>query len=196
VFRHDCSQRCSQAAGQHPTRVDNPGISAQPTTGDGPFWTMCPLLRIRRLGVRVPPSAPRSEPLSASGRGSFANTLANGGTLGGGRYGAGEDVGGLGELVADDMGVHAQRDRGVRMAERGGDHVHGDASQQQGAGVDADGAGSVWTSDPCGLRSAQAVGQLGNYLRSREPFGPERRALSGPNGRDQAGARPERVANL
>jgi hypothetical protein len=27
-------------------------------TGNGRSWTMCPLLRIRRLGVRVPPSAP------------------------------------------------------------------------------------------------------------------------------------------
>jgi hypothetical protein len=53
-----------------------------------------------------------------------------------GRYGAGEDVGGLGELVADDMGVHAQRDRRVRVAEPGGDHMHRDTSQQQGRGVD------------------------------------------------------------
>jgi len=44
----------------------------------------------------------------ASRRGSFANTLANSGTLGGGRYGAGEDVGGLGELVADGVDIHAQ----------------------------------------------------------------------------------------
>ncbi len=93
-------------------------------------------LRIRRLGVRVPPSAPRSEPLSDSGRGSFANAVANSAVLAGGRYGSGEDVGGLGELVADDVGVYAQRDRGVGMAEPGGDHVHGDASQQQGRGVD------------------------------------------------------------
>ena len=59
------------------------------------------------------------------GRGSLANS----GTLGGGRHGAGEDVGGLGELVADDVGVHAQRDRGVRMGEPGRDHVYGDTSQ-------------------------------------------------------------------
>jgi hypothetical protein len=38
--------------------VDKSGISAQPTTTDGRSWTTCPLLRIRRLGVRVPPSAP------------------------------------------------------------------------------------------------------------------------------------------
>ena len=48
------------------------------------------------------------------------------------RYRASEDVGGLGELVADDEGVYTQRDRGVRMAESGGDHVHRNASQQQG----------------------------------------------------------------
>src|SRR5579859_44594 len=53
--------------------------------------------------------------------------------LAGSRYCAGEDVGGLGELVADDVGVHAQRDRGVRVAEPGRDHVH--ASQQQGCRV-------------------------------------------------------------
>ncbi len=88
------------------------------------------------MGVRVPPSAPRSEPLSKSGGGSFANADANSAALAGGRYRAGEDVGGLCELVADDVGVHAQRDRGVRMAEPGGDHVHGDASQEQGRGVD------------------------------------------------------------
>lgn len=38
-------------------------------------------------------------------------------------------------------------------------------------------ADQVWTSDPCGLRSAQAVGQLGNCLRSRE------RARCVPNGK-------------
>src|SRR5581483_4652635 len=54
AFRHDCSQ----AAGRRPTHMDNSGISTQPTTDDGQSWTMCPFLRIRRLGVRVPPSAP------------------------------------------------------------------------------------------------------------------------------------------
>ena len=39
---------CSQAAGRHPTHMDNSGISAQPTTGDGRSWTTCPLLRIGR----------------------------------------------------------------------------------------------------------------------------------------------------
>ena len=46
-FRRDCSQDCSQAAEQHPTHVDNSGISAQPSNGDGRSWTTCPLLRIR-----------------------------------------------------------------------------------------------------------------------------------------------------
>ena len=68
-FRRDCSQDCSQGAEQQPTHVDNSGISAQPTTTDGRSWTTCPLLRVRRLGVRVPPSAPRVNsvvaPLSA-----------------------------------------------------------------------------------------------------------------------------------
>ena len=30
-------------------------------TSTGRFWTVCLCLRIRRLGVRVPPSAPRSQ---------------------------------------------------------------------------------------------------------------------------------------
>jgi hypothetical protein len=58
------------------------------------------------------------------------------GLLGSGLYGAGEDVGSLGELVADDVRVHPQGDRGIGMAEPGGDHMHRDASQQQGRGVD------------------------------------------------------------
>jgi hypothetical protein len=57
-FRRDCSQDCSQAAGQRRSRVDNCGMSAQRTDRNGRSWTTCPLLRIRRLGVRVPPSAP------------------------------------------------------------------------------------------------------------------------------------------
>jgi hypothetical protein len=32
--------------------------------------------------------------------------------------------------------VHPQRDRGIGMAEPGGDHMHRHASQQQGRGVD------------------------------------------------------------
>ena len=44
------------------------------------------------------------------------------------RYRASEDVGGLGELIADDEGVYTQRDRGVRMAEPRGDDMDGDAS--------------------------------------------------------------------
>ena len=37
----------SQAAGRQPTHLNNSGISAQPTTGDGRPWTSCPLLQIR-----------------------------------------------------------------------------------------------------------------------------------------------------
>jgi hypothetical protein len=57
-------------------------------------------------------------------KGSFANALANSGTLDGGRDSAGEDVGGLGELIADDVHVHPQRDRGIGMTEPDGDHMH------------------------------------------------------------------------
>jgi hypothetical protein len=42
-----CCQYCCQATGQWLTDADRCGISAQPTTGDGRSWTMCPLLRIR-----------------------------------------------------------------------------------------------------------------------------------------------------
>jgi hypothetical protein len=89
----------------------------------------------QKVGGSSPSERARSEPLSDHGRGSFANAVANSAVLGGGRYGAGEDVGGLGELVADGVGVHAQRDRGVRVAEPGRDRVHGGASQQQGCRV-------------------------------------------------------------
>jgi hypothetical protein len=43
--RRDSSPHCSQAAGRRPTYVDNPGISAQPATGDGRSWTTGPLPR-------------------------------------------------------------------------------------------------------------------------------------------------------
>jgi hypothetical protein len=90
----------------------------------------------QKVGGSSPSERAQVRAPSKSGRGSFANTVANSGTLAGGRHGAGEDVGGLGELIADDVRVHAQRNRGVRMAEPDGDHVHRDASQQQGGGVD------------------------------------------------------------
>jgi hypothetical protein len=38
--------------------------------------------------------------------------------LAGGRYRAGEDVGSLGELIADDVGVHPQRDGGSAWPSR------------------------------------------------------------------------------
>ena len=61
----DCCQSCCQATGQRLSQVDSCGISAQHTNGDGRPWTSCPLLRIRRLGVRVPPSALGQRPLPA-----------------------------------------------------------------------------------------------------------------------------------
>jgi len=57
-FCRDCCQYCCPDGGQHLTRMDRCGISAQRTDHNGRSWTMCPLLRIRRLGVRVPPSTP------------------------------------------------------------------------------------------------------------------------------------------
>ncbi len=56
--RHRC-QHCCQAAIQRPTSAARCGISAQHTASDRQPWTACPLLRVRRLGVRLPPSAPR-----------------------------------------------------------------------------------------------------------------------------------------
>ncbi len=61
--------------------------------------------------------------------GAFLLTLVLTAVLPRGRYCAGEDVRRLGELVADDVGVHAQRDRGIGMSEPGGgDNMHGNAS--------------------------------------------------------------------
>ena len=47
--RSDCCQYCCQAAGQRLSRTDNSGMSAQHTDRNGRSWTMCLLLRIRRL---------------------------------------------------------------------------------------------------------------------------------------------------
>jgi hypothetical protein len=35
LFSRDCCQYCCQAAGQDPSRADNPGTSAQHMTGNG-----------------------------------------------------------------------------------------------------------------------------------------------------------------
>jgi hypothetical protein len=58
------------------------------------------------------------------------------------------------------VGVHAQRDRGVGMAEPGGDQVHRDACQQQGRGMDVSQimrSGSVGASAAAMLLSADSV---------------------------------------
>ena len=57
-FGRDCCQYCCQAAGQRRSQVDGCGLSVQRTDRNGRSWTTCLSLRIRRLGVRVPPSAP------------------------------------------------------------------------------------------------------------------------------------------
>ena len=93
----------------------------------GPVWTALDGRQVstdQKVGGSSPSErALRSEAPSDHGRGSFANAVANSAVLGG-RYGAGEDVGSLDELVADDVRVHPQRDRGIGMAEPGGDHMH------------------------------------------------------------------------
>ena len=57
--RFGCCQNCCQGHSQLPTPDDKPGISAQHVANIGRSWTVRPCLRIRRLGVRVPPSPPR-----------------------------------------------------------------------------------------------------------------------------------------
>jgi len=47
-----------------------------------------------------------------------------------------KDIRGFGELVADHVYVHAQRDGGVGVSEPGGDDVDRDAGEQQGRGMD------------------------------------------------------------
>jgi hypothetical protein len=54
----DCCQYCCQDTGQRQSQADNCGMSAQRTDRNGRAWTTCLSLRIRRLGVRIPPSAP------------------------------------------------------------------------------------------------------------------------------------------
>jgi hypothetical protein len=54
----DRVQHCCQGHSQLSTQDDGSGTSAQQTATTGQPWTVRPLLRIRRLGVRVPPSAP------------------------------------------------------------------------------------------------------------------------------------------
>jgi hypothetical protein len=70
-------------------------------------WTHCIDLRIRRLGVRVPPSAPRSTALSPISGAPFANGFANNGTITG-RNRAGEDVRRLSDLIPDQVRVDPQ----------------------------------------------------------------------------------------
>jgi hypothetical protein len=50
-----------QDHGQLLARDDGPGTSAQHAASSGQVWTVRPCLRIRRLGVRVPPSAPPND---------------------------------------------------------------------------------------------------------------------------------------
>ena len=57
----DCCQNCCQDRSQLPTRADRAGISPQQADTARQVWTICPCLWIRRLGVRVPPSAPSSQ---------------------------------------------------------------------------------------------------------------------------------------
>ena len=53
-----------------------------------------------------------------------------------GFHGLGEDVGGSGLGGADHVGVDAEGDRRVRVAQAGRDDMHRHAGEQQGRGVD------------------------------------------------------------
>jgi hypothetical protein len=76
--------------------------------------TSFPRLRIRRLGVRVPPSAPSSTALSPIGTGALAKGFANNGALNR-RDQAPKDVGRLSDLIPDHVRADPQRYRGVSM---------------------------------------------------------------------------------
>jgi hypothetical protein len=75
-------------------------------------WTVPVALRIRRLGVRVPPRLDTSERASPEATSEPGRALSLTRLLtaasDGGRYRVSEDVGGLGELVADGVGICAQ----------------------------------------------------------------------------------------
>ena len=45
--------------------------------------------------------------------------------------GLGEDVADAGRVLAEDVGVDAQSDGGIGVAQAGGDHVDGDSREQQ-----------------------------------------------------------------
>jgi len=70
------SQLSHRLAGRHRTRADGPDIEWTLTCGYG-FWRTDRIdgidLRVRRLGVRVPPSAPSSTAPSDHGRGLVVN---------------------------------------------------------------------------------------------------------------------------
>jgi hypothetical protein len=63
--------------------------------------------------------------------------------------------GGLGELVADDVRVHAQCDRGVRVAESGGDHVHRPSALSRAGGGPRAGRRTCACAEPPGARTGR-----------------------------------------
>jgi hypothetical protein len=63
----DCCQNCCHGRSQLLMRGDRPGRSAQHVATAGRFWTFCPRRRIKRLGVRVRPSATSERAIEAPG---------------------------------------------------------------------------------------------------------------------------------
>jgi hypothetical protein len=115
------SQPSHILVGRHRTRASSSDTRWTLTCGNRPArtgQTSFPRLRIRRLGVRVPPSAPSSQALTRSGRGLFASGFANNGAGFGDR--AGEYVSSLGQLFANDVGIDPECDRRVSVTEPGG----------------------------------------------------------------------------
>ena len=64
----DCCQDCCQRGKRFRTASDGHRTAPQVNGKLGHYWTARPVLRIRRLGVRIPPSAPRSEAMSILSR--------------------------------------------------------------------------------------------------------------------------------
>jgi hypothetical protein len=62
----DCCQNCCHGYGRLPTRDDRPGTSPQQEASTVQFWTVCPCLRIRRLGAIPQPNRVRIRFLNIS----------------------------------------------------------------------------------------------------------------------------------
>jgi hypothetical protein len=92
-------------------------------------------LRIRRLGVRVPPSAPSSAAIFPPDSSALANGFANSRVIPD-RDRAREDVRRLSYLIRDNVRADPQRHRWISVTQAGRHHMNRYARQQQGCPVD------------------------------------------------------------